>query len=43
VKINVSELKDEVFKKDILAKAYKIVEATKKAEDKILAIVESKL
>lgn len=42
VKINVSELKDEVFKKDILAKAYKIVEATKKAEDKILAIVESK-
>jgi glutamate formiminotransferase / formiminotetrahydrofolate cyclodeaminase len=43
VKINVADLKDEAFKKDILARARKIAEDTQKAEAEILAIVESKL
>ena len=43
VKINVADLKDEAFKKDILARAGKIAEEAMKAEDEILAIVEGKL
>ena len=43
VKINVADLKDEAFKKDILERAGKIAEAAKKAEAEILEIVEGKL
>lgn len=43
VKINVADLKDEDFKKDILAKAAKIAANAQKAEAEILAIVEAKL
>ena len=43
VKINVADLKDEVFKTDILGKAAKIASSAQEAEDEILRIVESKL
>lgn len=43
VKINVGDLKDEVFKKDILAKAEKIANDAVESEKVILEIVEGKL
>lgn len=43
VKINLADLKDETFKKEMLAKADKLATAAKRSEEEILAIVESKL
>jgi len=43
VKVNGSSLKDKAFLKDILGKASEILENTKKAEEEILLLVNSKI
>lgn len=43
VKINVADLKDEGFKKEILEKAAKLAKAAEDAEQEILGVVEGKL
>ncbi len=43
VKINLGDITDEGYKKDILAKAKKIIEETERLEAEVIQIVESKI